>query len=349
MGIIHTGEKPLSSTLARLQSDPNFCIEDMSWYHRYKLWMGLEGGYFLRIDQLDTTQPEDIEPGPYKREPTVSALSCHHNLCPKTLYTENVLYSRRTNPYGIIAEISVRGNRRCTWVHPNGRRCMAPSTDGVCEYHKVKALMQIIPYETGTTNLQAAYEKHLNDPARKSLDHEVALMRGCLDLILKKISENKNMTMNEASIILEVANQISTVVDRMSKIEARLKMRMTPDEVMRIIESFMAVVGQLFNPTPDQLRTMAAKVESMMTITTVDIPTDPQHGFINSNVLTRYDRNGGSHEVSKEAHIKEKILQCRVTISNNPSQRNREEAAKTLSRLEAELYTLQSPQLNDLG
>jgi hypothetical protein len=315
-------------------------------YQKYRLNLGMESGWFLMPHQLDTTQPEDIKPGPYLRTPTKSALSCHYNLSVATL-GEEVLYNRINNKYGILAEITRRGNRRCTYVNPNGRRCQQASDDGVCRFHRKNAYMTntVTAYETQSVNLNEAYRKHLADPQRKTLDNEVALMRGCLTVMLDLFGKEKELAPQEVAMIMAITEKVSATVDRMSKIEARLKLRMTPEEVMRIISSFITTVDRMFAPTPAQTREMIDSVQSLMTVTTVDAPKDPPHVTIKSTPLTRYTKDGGTFTASKEEHLRDKILQHKTVASNNKSPRNREEAENTVRRLEVELEMVRNEEL----
>jgi hypothetical protein len=247
--------------------------------------------FVIKPSQLDTTQPRDVGYGtpewkeawyklpsnrrlhPVQRP---NALSCwrnlHHFVTSK--YVIGAICRGGVNTDLIIPEFSQKEGRRCCFVKASGMRCTQYSALGapICEYHY--RLVESVPrmndrFLTAIKNesLRTAYQKHLQDPNRKSIESEVALMRAMLDALLHRVevgADLNKLPIEMMGAITTMCEKITGTVEKMANMEAKLGMRLSLDQVTNII---YAVIDLVFKTCPNldqqQLTAIADGVEKL--------------------------------------------------------------------------------------
>ncbi len=234
--------------------------------------------------QLDTTQPEDFGYG--TPEWHVEWVKQHyedrrrkadvgHNLsCAKNLGFEVVakyVLRRIGSSTGVAAEISKKGKRRCCFVRNNGMRCLRYANTPVCHFHfKVvqgtEYMNERFLNAITSVPLREAFESHLNDPARRSIEKELALARTMLDVIMLRINAKQDLTdiaPAEVNAIMQMTKMISELVERMVGIEQKMGMRLSVDQVMALMARMIDHVVTICQPTPSQCIELATATETL--------------------------------------------------------------------------------------
>ena len=158
-------------------------------------------------------------------------------------------------------EIDINGNRRCVFLHSSGSRCEAYGGKDlpVCKKHSHAAASLGSYFES--PKLREIYNAHVNSPDRLKSDGEIALMRTMLSTMLSKLDEG-TMNMELIGAVSVLAEKITTVVERMSKLSA-----ITPEDLQKLMRKMVDVASE-FIP-PDKLEAFAKKVDE------IDLNTTP--------------------------------------------------------------------------
>jgi hypothetical protein len=245
--------------------------------------------FIIVPSQLDTTQPEDFGYGTPEWLTAYKALPAHlrarkqdfpdklsHGVNFRVaVLAKKVLYGPH-NRFGFMPEYSGENQRRCCFVKGNGMRCKRYGQGPVCSYHY--RLVESVPNMSDrflasiqSLPLQQAYKAHLQDPTRKSMDQELALMRTMLDVLLSRFTvgmELSNVPMEQVSSITTMCKIITETVERMANVEAKMGLKLSVDQVTNLI---LGIVDKVITICPDltkdQLARIADSVENIPILT----------------------------------------------------------------------------------
>ena len=241
--------------------------------------------FIIHPSQLDTTQPEEhgygtpewrIEweklPQRYYKKELPHKLSAFCNLGPRCL-AKNILVGDHSNRdyTGIIPEFSRRNTRRCCFVKSNGMRCMRYGTTPVCPYHI--NLVKAVPYMNDRflaaiqhEGLREAYTKHLQDPNRRSVESEVALMRTMLNVIVSRVEVGQDLQelpMEQIGAITAMCSRITDTVQKMVDMETKMAMRLTVEQVTNLLLTVASKLIDITTPTQEQCLKIAEVIENL--------------------------------------------------------------------------------------
>jgi hypothetical protein len=318
--------------------------------------------FIVTPSQLDRTQPTDI---PFYGTPEWRDLwdknprhlypkKFDHNL--STVRNLNIhviqrptLYHPNKNPYGIIAEVSGDGNRRCCFVKSNGMRCRNYWRLPVCRYHY--KLVSAVPrmndrFLTSIKNqsLKEAYVSHLSDPNRKSIEREIAMMRTMLDALVSRVNvgvDLNNIPIELIGAIAKLSENITGAVERMAAMETKLGMRLSLDQATALVFS---VIDLVFKTCPNleqaQLTAIADGVEKlpvMRTVSAQSIQDNAEYGTQDTNgvkLSTARDKFIDDGTVVKDAFTEAEVEAHTGAIDEHFKPRQEEHRAVMAARKE---------------
>ena len=150
-----------------------------------------------------------------------------------------------------LCEIDEEGLRRCVFKR-DGVRCKAYGSLPVCDKHYEKATM-ISPTIFKNSSLRQAYMRNLANPRKLQADSELAVLRTMMELLISKTSESGNLPMEQIAAISTLAEKITTVVDKMHKMN-----EITPEKIELLMEKVVDIISEYVHP--DKLKECASKI-----------------------------------------------------------------------------------------
>lgn len=245
--------------------------------------------FIIAPSQLDTTQPEDYGYGTdewrsaWEKDPNrvikkdfPHKLSTYRNLQSRCLarrvLVSNITSGKGDKDYsGIIPEFSRNNMRRCCFVKSNGMRCMSYGPTPVCRYHI--NLVKAVPYMNDRflaaiqhEGLKEAYTKHLQDPNRRSVESEVALMRTMLNILVARIdvgTDLQELPMEQLGAITAMCTRITDTVQKMVDMETKMAMRLTVEQVTNLLLNVASKLIEITTPTQEQCLKIAEVIENL--------------------------------------------------------------------------------------
>lgn len=234
--------------------------------------------FIILPSQLDTTQPEDLGYGTeewreaFYKKPMVlrshpqkrsDRLSCYRNC------NERVTNKKLT----FIPEYSILEGRRCTFVNQFGLRCRSYSNADIPVCSKHIKLVAAVPRMNSrfmdaikSVPLKEEFQRHLNDPNRRSMESELALMRTMMSSLLSRVDmqmDLKDLPYETISAIVKLCEIITGTVDRVVSVEHKLSMRLSVDQVTMILMRFTDEIVNILNPSQADMLKIADMVENL--------------------------------------------------------------------------------------
>lgn len=245
----------------------------------------------------------------------------------------SAVYSVRSNPFGIIPEISQHGRRRCVFVSPTtGARCLHYAQQGVIcrehmkhkrrlerEFRKYDMMEKLLKNST----LREMYEDFKNSDAR-SLEEEIALQRTMLGTLLSQIPEEldpSKFPLEIVQAVVEISDKVSRSVEKYDRIQHKLGLLITPEQVQLLMRRMLQIVDSVLRLEPDQLEVIADRMERELTVArptgvsynpetrNVDIAYGkeaPPTLVKRSNRCTRYTSSGEIKQVPPATEVRRK-------------------------------------------
>jgi len=185
-------------------------------------------------------------------------------------------------------ELSRRNTWRCRFVGSDGFRCREYSKNNTCFFcwhHYALAAKLIQNMSSEEQNLLGAsiksqsirelYEKHLNDPNRKNIESELALMRTLLTAVVSNIQSKSlaDIPLDAIATVVTLCEKVSSAVLTMTNIETKLGDRFSIEQVnvitLRLLESFVKIT----QPNEEQCLQLAAVFENLSINKTLPVIT----------------------------------------------------------------------------
>jgi hypothetical protein len=193
---------------------------------------------------------------------------------------QTVLYSFRKNwlgtppnPYGILAEISEKGNRRCIFVRANGMRCTGYGPKVLCNRHiRCEEMKDIFGQHIKAQTLREHYEEQLRNPNYKSTQNELALLRTMLGQMLENLKGTPTDVAWYENIV-SLVREITRTAESLTNIEKKQNMRLSIEQLQTLIDGVVGLVVRIMQPSEDQLEKLAESIATLKVFRTTEMAT----------------------------------------------------------------------------